>query len=55
MLIRPRSGLLPLLAFNLLILGSAPGNGAELTDYRVNDLLISTCKVDLRYEALRMF
>ncbi len=29
--------------------------GAELIDYRFNDLLISVCKVDSRNETLRMF
>jgi uncharacterized protein YigE (DUF2233 family) len=55
MLNKRLSGLLSVLTLYLLVLGSASCNGAELIDYRDSDLLISTCKVDLRNETLRMF
>jgi uncharacterized protein YigE (DUF2233 family) len=50
-----RAALLAQFAFVLLGVGAAPCIGADLLDYRMNNLSISTCRVDLRRETLRMF
>jgi uncharacterized protein YigE (DUF2233 family) len=38
-----------------MLLGSISCSSADLVDYRIHDLVIATCKVDLRHETLRMF
>ncbi len=41
--------------FSLLIIGIVPCSGAELIDYQYHDLVISTCKIDLQRDTVRMF
>ena len=55
--IRARSLLwVPLIAaFCLAFFSGNPCSGAELIDYHADNLSVSTCQVDLRREALRMF
>lgn len=48
-------GLLPILFSGLLMISAAPSSGAELIDYRFHDFVISTCKINLRLDTVRMF
>ena len=48
-------GLLQILFCGLLAAGPGLCDSAELIDYRFHNIAISTCKVDLQRDALRMF
>lgn len=44
-----------LIICSLPVLCAAPSGAAELVDYRSSNMLISTCKIDLRRDTMRMF
>ena len=48
-------GLIQILFSSLLVVAAVPCDSAELIDYRFHDLVISTCKIDLWHDVVRMF